>query len=189
MSFREYLNEGTFAIYTVDSNGKAGPKINVKAIDKGNAEFQAKKIVGVKPYRGYTVDRIEEVKAQLKESKFKVTIGHDDGYNGRVEKKVTLSAKDKDDAEKLVIAQGKKYGWQKMKVSKVEELNETDLKESKDIYVDLTQSQEDMVELEHELGDAFFTISWEGFVAVVKPELKTKFLAALKKLKLKHEVL
>ncbi len=52
------LEEATHVIHTKTANGEAGPKVKVNAIDDANAEFHAKKLIGQKPYRGHTVDRV-----------------------------------------------------------------------------------------------------------------------------------
>ena len=47
----------------MSKNGKPAGKIRLSAMDQQNAEYHAKRIVGQKPYRGYTLDKVvkEEV--------------------------------------------------------------------------------------------------------------------------------
>lgn len=57
----EQVEEATHIIHTVSNSGKLGPKIKVSAIDDKNAEWQSKKIVGEKPYRGYKVHKVTKI--------------------------------------------------------------------------------------------------------------------------------
>lgn len=55
------IHEATHILHTVDRHGKPNVKIKLNAIDNRNANFQAKRILGSKPYRGIAIDRIERI--------------------------------------------------------------------------------------------------------------------------------
>ena len=62
------LEEATHRIHTKLADGRDGPKILVNAIDDANAEFQAKQMIGQKPYRGHSVAKIEKINKNVNES-------------------------------------------------------------------------------------------------------------------------
>ena len=55
------IDSGTHRIHTIDANGELGPRIQIRAMDDESANEKAKSIVGNKPYRGYTVHKVERV--------------------------------------------------------------------------------------------------------------------------------
>ena len=55
-------------VHTKLADGRPGPKIKLNAIDGDNADFQAKNLIGQKPYRGHTIEKIEKIEKKVNES-------------------------------------------------------------------------------------------------------------------------
>ena len=56
----EVLDEATHVIHML-SNGKPAGRMRISAIDDQNAQWQAKNMMGKKPYRGYSVHKVERI--------------------------------------------------------------------------------------------------------------------------------
>jgi hypothetical protein len=64
----ETVEEATHIVHTKLADGRQGPKIKLNAIDGDNADFQAKNLIGQKPYRGHTIEKIEKIEKKVNES-------------------------------------------------------------------------------------------------------------------------
>ena len=62
------IEEATHLVHTKLADGRPGPKIKLNAIDGDNADFQAKNLIGQKPYRGHTIEKIEKIEKKVNES-------------------------------------------------------------------------------------------------------------------------
>ncbi len=58
----------THRIHTKTADGRDGPKILIGAFDDANAKFQANQRIGQKPYRGYSIAKIEKINKNVNES-------------------------------------------------------------------------------------------------------------------------